>query len=90
MCDVCFCKIVEGYGQTECTTSGTMTNKADFTSGNFKFCSSPDAGKFIDQTRRPKIISCRKQNANRMGPYNFWPYNIHKRGGEVILKVVQE
>ena len=24
MCDVCFCKIVEGYGQTECTTSGTL------------------------------------------------------------------
>ena len=55
MCDVCFCKIVEGYGQTECTTSGTLTNKADFTSGNFKFCSSPDAGKSIDQTRRQKL-----------------------------------
>ena len=48
MCHVCFCKIVEGYGQTECTTAATMTHKVDFTSGNFQFCSSGSTDKFAD------------------------------------------
>ena len=48
MCHVCFCKIVEGYGQTECTAAATMTHKVDFTSGNFQFCSSGSTDKFAD------------------------------------------
>ena len=47
MCHVCFYKIVEGYGQTECTAAATMTYKADFTSGNFQF-SSGSTDKFAD------------------------------------------
>ena len=67
MCHVCFCKIVEGYGQTECTAAATMTHKVDFTSGNFQFCSSGSTDKFADHfsllpeslaRSRPTIISC--------------------------------
>ena len=65
MCHVCFCKIVEGYGQTECTAAATMTHKVDFTSGNFQFCSSGIVQTnlltilvYYPKVSRPTIISC--------------------------------